>query len=291
MRESLRNLVTLAAVVLVASPLLAQPKAAAPSPSEAVSRACDAAGGMDAFNALGIVEAKINYEEVTQDGQTNTSSKGFFFLAPGPTPARTEDPQHKVVAGDDGNGGWAIVNERIDPRPSTAQMVKRLITADLFPLLLPFSMNWEGVTVTGVVPAEANGQPVWRLKLELARTFFFTPQISTSWTVDLDRRTYALVRAESPATDLGKGVTADGMRFVWADPVSVGKLSLHGLQRVIGLDEFGREKSHSRIDRITYKLLPPQAAQKLFANPVPPDQRPKPPGPRLPVQPQPTPGG
>ena len=274
MRESFRHLVTLAAAMVVAAPLLAQEAAVAPPPSEAVRRACDAAGGMAAFNALGVVEVKIKREEVTQEGQTTAQTKGIFFLAPGPTPGRTEDPQIKVIAGDDGSGGWAVVGGQVDSRPSTIYMVKRLLTAELFPLLLPFSLTWEGATVTAVVPAEVGGQPVWRLTVVLTRTFFFTPQISTSWTVDLHRRSFALVRAESPATDLGKGVKADGMRFLWSDPVRVGNISLPGVQRLIGLDEIGREKSHSRIDHVTYRLLPAQSVEKLFANPIPPEQRP-----------------
>lgn len=291
MRESFRNLVIVAAAVLVAAPLLAQDTPVAPTPSEAVSRACDAAGGMDAFSALGIVEAKIKREEVTQDGKTSSQEKAFFFLAPGPTPGRTEDPQHKVIAGDDGTGGWAVVDDKPDPRPTTGYMVKRLITADLFPLLLPFSLTWDGVTVTEVVSAEVNGLPVWRLKVALARTFFFTPQISTSWTVDLERRTFALVRAESPATDLGRGLLADGMRFSWGEPAKLKSVWLRGYQRIVGVDETGKEKAHSRIDHIAYKVLPPKAAEKLFSNPIPPDQRPKAPGFQPPGQPETKPGG
>jgi hypothetical protein len=291
MRENVKPLVALAAGCLAAATLLAQDAAVPPSPTDAVRRACDADGGIEAFAALGVVEVKISAEEVSQDGQTTTQTKALFFLAPGPTPGRTEDPQLKVIAGDDGTGGWAVVGGQPDARPSTLHMVKRLLTAELFPLLLPFSLTWEGATVTEVVPAEAGGRPVWRLRVVLTRTFFFTPQISTSWTVDLDRRSFALVRAESPATDLGKGVKADGMLFLWSDPVRVGSLSLPGVQRLIGLDEVGRQKSHSRIDRLSYRLLQVQAAEKLFGNPVPPERRPQLPVMQPPGQPQPKPGG
>jgi hypothetical protein len=291
MSESSRYLVALAATMVVVGPLPAQQTPATPTASEAVRRACDAAGGLEAFNALGVVEVKIRRQEVTQDGHTSATSKVVFFLAPGPTPGRTEDPEFKVIAGDDRNGGWAVVDGQPDARPSTSYMIKRLITADLFPLLLPFSLIWDGVTVTDAVPAEAGGKPVWRLKVALSRTFFHTPQISTAWTVDLDRRTFALLRAECPATDLGKGVKADGMRFLWSDPVKVGGITLPGVQRLIGLDEVGREKSHSRIDHLAYRLLPAQSVERLFANPIPPEQRPKAPALQPPVQPDPKPGG
>jgi hypothetical protein len=291
MRENVKPLVALAACVLAAAPLLAQDAVVPPTPTDAVRRACDAAGGMAAFNALGVVEVKIQSEEVSQEGQMTTQTKALFFLAPGPTPGRTENPQLRVIAGDDGTGGWALVGGQPDARPSTPHMVKRLLTAELFPLLLPFSLTWEGAMVTEVVPAEAGGRPVWRLKVVLTRTFFFTPQISTSWTVDLDRRSFALLRAETPATDLGKGVKADGMLFLWSDAVRVGGLSLPGVQRLIGLDEVGRQKSHSRIDRMTYRVLQAQASEKLFANPIPPERRPKVPAMQPPGQPQPNPGG
>jgi hypothetical protein len=284
MSKNLKPSLALAAGLLAAAPLLGQNAATPPAPAAAVKGACDAVGGLTAFNTLGVVQLHIRREEVTQDGQIAKTEKALFFLAPGPTPGRTEDPGLNVIAGDDGSGGWALVHGSPDPRPSTIYMVKRLITTDLFPLLLPFSLNWEGVTVTDVVPAEVAGEPVWQLKVQITRTFFHTPQISTAWTVDLDRRTYALVRAESPATDLGKGLTADGMRFSWGEPVAVGSVRLSGYQRIVGLDEIGQEKSHSRIDHITYQTLPLRDVHELFADPIPPQERPhlpimQPPGP------------
>ena len=176
MRENFRPLVALAAGVLGAGSLLAQSQVVVPTPAGAVKRACDAAGGQAAFTSVGLVELSIKREEVTQDGKTTTASKIMVFLAPGPTPGRTEDPQLKVIAADDGNGGWADVDGQPDARPSTSYMVKRLLTGELFPLLLPFSLNWEGVNVVDVTPAQVGGQPVWRLNVALSRTFFHTPQ-------------------------------------------------------------------------------------------------------------------
>jgi hypothetical protein len=281
------SLATLGAGLLAAVPVHAQEQAAPPEPTAAVKRACDAAGGLDAFKSLGIVELRIKREEVTQDGKVIDSAKKLFFLAPGPTPGRTEEPQFKVVAGDDGTGGWALMGDKPDSRPSTNYMVKRLLTTDLFPLMLPFSLTWEGVTVASVAPADLGGVPVWRLQVQLSPTFFHTPQISRAWTVDIARHTSALVRAVSPATDLGKGVTADGMQFTWGEVTRVRGVALPQYERVVGLDPYGREKSHSRIDRISYDLVPRADAAKLFANPIPPDQRPKMPG----LQPPPPPAG
>jgi hypothetical protein len=291
MSKDLKSSLALVTGLLVAAPLLGQSAAAPPSPAAAVKDACDVVGGLAAFNTLGIVQLHIRREEVTQDGKVARTEKALFFLAPGPTPGRTEDPGLNVIAGDDGNGGWAVVHGKPDPRPSTIYMVKRLLTTDLFPLLLPFSLTWPGVTVTEVVPADIAGEPVWQLKVQMSHTFFHTPQISTVWTVDFDRRTYALVRAESQATDLGKGLTADGMRFSWGESVAVGGLQLSGYQRIVGLDEIGQEKSHSRIDHITYQTLPLTEAQKLFANPIPPKERPHFPIMQPPAPPPNRPGG
>jgi hypothetical protein len=287
MRMSATALVTSGVALLTAVSVGAQEPGPPPNPTVAVKRACDAAGGLGAFEKLGVLQLQIRREEVTQDGKVTDTAKIVSFLAPGPTPGRTEDPNISVVAGDDGRGGWALVKGRPDARPTTTYMVKRLLTTELFPLLLPFSLTWEGVTVSEVEPAESGGRSVWRLKVHLAPSFFHTPQISTTWTVDLDRRSFALVGAESPATDLGKGMKADGMRFSWREPLTVRNVRLRGYQRVVGLDEVGREKSHSRIDQIAYKPLPPGDAEKLFANPIPPEKRPKAPMP----QPPPAPGG
>ena len=277
MRTTLTSFAVAGLGLLAARPLLALGEPTPPTPEVAVSRACAAAGGLEAFKGLGILGIGSKSEEVTQEGKTTTSLKNLYFLAPGPVPGRIELPESQVVAADDGSGGWALVAGRVDTRQATAYMVKRSLASSLFPLLLPFSLTWEGVAVTEVKAATVAGRPVWRLAVELPRTFFDSPQISPSWSVFLDRASFALVQAESPFTDLGKGVTADGMLFRWNDPVKVKGVTLHKEQRVTGLDEVGREKSHSRIDRFQFRLVPASEAERLFANPVPPEQRPKPP--------------
>ncbi|MDD5562080.1 MAG: hypothetical protein PHQ91_00050 [Thermoanaerobaculaceae bacterium] len=277
MRTALKTFVTAGLGLLAARPLLAQGGPTPPTPEVAVSRACAAAGGLAAFKNLGILGIGSKSEEVTQDGQVTKALKNFYFLAPGPVPGRLELPEHQVVAADDGSGGWAVVAGKADTRQATAYMVKRTLATSLFPLLLPFSLTWEGVAVTEVKAATVAGKPVWRLSVQVPRSFFDSPQIASSWSVFLDRGSFALVQAESPFTDLGKGVTADGMLFRWNEPTKVKGVTLHQEQRVTGLDEVGREKSHSRIDRFQFRSVPASEAEKLFANPIPPDQRPKPP--------------
>ena len=277
MRTALKTFVVAGLGLLAAQPLLAQGGPTPPTPEVAVSRACAAAGGLAAFKDLGILGIGSKSEEVTQDGHVTTTMKNFYFVAPGPVPGRMEIPQLKVVAADDGTGGWAVFAGKVDGRPATPQMVKRSLRSALFPLLLPFSLTWEGVSVSEVAAATVDNRPVWRLAVVLPRTFFDTPQISTSWAVFLDRASFKVVQAESPFTDLGKGVTADGMLFRWNNPLKTGGVTLYQEQRVTGLDDVGREKSHSRIDRFQFRSVPASEAEKLFANPVPPDQRPKPP--------------
>jgi hypothetical protein len=277
MRTTMTNLMAVSLALLAARPLLAQGEVKPPTPEVAVSRACAAAGGLEAFTNLGILGIGSKSEEVTQDGKVTTALKNFYFLAPGPVPGRLELPQRQVVAADDGSGGWALVAGKVDTRQATAYMVKRSLATSLFPLLLPFSLTWEGVAVTEVKAATVSGKPVWRLAVQVPRSFFDSPQIANSWSVFLDRASFALVQAESPFTDLGKGVTADGMLFRWNEPTRIKGVTLHQEQRVTGLDEVGREKSHSRIDRFQFRSVPTSEAAKLFANPVPPEQRPKPP--------------
>ena len=277
MRTALRNLAVIGVGLVAAVPASAQAEAKPPAADVAVRKACAAAGGLETFTKLGIVGVACKSEEVTQDGQVTTTLKSLYFTAPGPVPGRMELPQSRVIAADNGSGGWAVVAGKVDQRPGTVYMVKRSLRRELFPLLLPFSLAWEDVAVTGVTAATVGNRPVWKLAVELPHTFFDTPQVSDSWTVTLDRTTFAVVQAESPFTDLGKGVTADGMLFRWNDPVKIGGVTFYTEQRVTGLDEVGREKSHSRIDHCQYHLMPADDAAKMFGNPIPPDQRPKPP--------------
>lgn len=247
----------------------------APSPGEVVTRACEAVGGVSAFRALGFLRAEIASEEVTQDGQTSSTGKVLVFSTEAISPVRLELPYLGVVAGDDGSGGWAVVNGRPDSRPSTTVMVKRMVAADAFPLLLPCSLTWPGVAVTEVVPAQLGDRPTWRLTVSIARNFFHTPQIATVWTVDVDRQTYQVLRADSPYTDLGKGVVADGMRFSWGGYVTVGGLRVPSQQTVVGLDPLGNEKTHTRRDTVKWERVGQEKLAGLFENPIPPEQRPR----------------
>jgi hypothetical protein len=248
----------------------------APTPDQVIRRACDAAGGLEAYQRLGILHVNFSGQEIAQDGSPSSQLKDVYFLTPGPVPGRFELPTNGVVAGDDGTGGWAVVNRKLDERRATTHMVRRSLAKFLFSAMLPFSLTWEGVTITKVVPAEVKGVPVWRATIQVPRSFFDSPQVGTMWTVDFDRQSFALVRAESPFVDLGKGITADGMRFFWSQAVTVRGVRFFSEQRVIGLDEVGAEKSHTRTERISYQVLPESESAKLFANPVPPEQRPVP---------------
>ena len=272
-----RSSVILGLGLVVAAMAAAQESPSPPTPEEIVRRACDAAGGLQAFKNLGIVAIAIRSEEVSQEGTINTSMRNNYFLAPGPIPGRFEYPGSGVIGGDDGSGGWAIIKEKPDARLSTTHMVKRSLTTVLFPTLLPFSLTWEGVEVQEVKPVQWKGHPIWQLTVSVTRMFFDTPQIATTWTVLVDSTSFAVVRADSPFTDLGKGVTADGMRFTWREPVKIKDVTLYKEQRLTGLNEVGVEKTHSRVDRLQYHVIPPSEANKLFSNPVPPEMRPKPP--------------
>jgi len=262
-------------VLLLAVAFVPHGAAQTPTPQEIVARACQAAGGLKAFQDLGFLRLQLSSSEVTQDGKTNDTSKVLIFRPDAIVPVRLEIPTVGVVAGDDGSGGWAVIGGRPDPRPSTTVLVRRMITADAFPLTMPFSLTWQGVTVTGVSEATLGNRPTWRLTVSLARNFFHSPQIATQWTVDIDKETYRVLRADSPYTDLGKGVVADGMRFSWSAYTTIGGVRLPTEQLVVGLDPFGNEKAHTRRDKVSWQTLSPDKTAGLFENPVPPEQRPR----------------
>lgn len=275
-RETVTTTVLLLAATSLAFTASAQQPASPPPADEVIRRACEAAGGVDKFRALGIVQLTLNRHEVANDGTDTATESFFFFKAPGPIPARLENVAQGIVAGDDGTGGWAVTGGAVDTRAMTTYMIERVIRTDLFQLLMPFSLTWDGVTVRQVVADSVDGTPAWRLDLALPSSFFFTPQISGNWKVYIHRERFTMLRAESDPTDLGKGVTADGMLITWAKPVKLGEVWLHSEMVTLGRNWKGEIKPHSRRDTVSYKLLPPTEAPKLFPNPIPPDKRPKP---------------
>lgn len=257
---------------------------AAPTPVAALRRALQAAGGMEALRELAVVKLMVDREEVTNDGALHKRQITYYMRVPGPTPGRLEDAAAKLVAGDDGEKGWAHVDRQPDLRPSTQIMVKRILTTALFPVFLPFSLTWEGVAIEGVEARQLEGRPSWLLAVRVPRNFFHTPQIATQWQVYLDAATYEVVRAESPHVDLGHGLAADGMRFSWPKDTEFHGVRLPAMIRVVGLDEANQEKAHTRLDRISITRVPPQEAEKLFANPFP-QSKPNLPAPPPPARP------
>jgi|GEM_PF-823819 len=289
-RESALTTVLVVAAVTLAATAGAQQGGSPPPADEVIRRACEAAGGLDKFRALGIVQLTLNRHEVANDGTETNSEVFFYFKAPGPIPARLENVARQIVAGDDGTGGWAVTGGAADSRAMTVYMIERVVRTDLFQLLMPFSLTWDGVTVRQVVADSVDGTPAWRLDLALPSNFFFTPQISPNWRIYLHRERFTVLRAESDPTDLGKGVTADGMLITWAKPVKLGEVWLNSEMVTLGRDFKGQIKPHSRRDTMAYKLLPPTEAPKLFPNPIPPDKRPKPFKMEMPPQPPRQPG-
>lgn len=259
------------------STLMAQPSGSAPpDPRQIVRKACDALGGLEAFRKLGILGLTVEREEISQDGSLTSDSSQIIISTPGPIPGRLELPRAKTIAADDGTGGWALNNGRPDQRPSTVHMVKRTITTQTFSLLLPFSLTWEGVDIKAVEPGVIAGKPVWRIEIEVQRSFFASPQMSRTWFVDFDQETSSLIQATCPATDLGQNVRADGMLITVPQRVKVGGVSLPSVERVVGLDEGGNQKAHTRTKTLKYKLISNAEAGVLFPNPIPVDQRPQP---------------
>lgn len=242
-----------------------------PTPATVVARACQASGGVVAFQKMGALHLLVSQDEIATDGTPMKAQKSFLVTTPGPIPGRLEIPKSDVVAGDDGSGGWAVQAGKADPRPMTKIQVKRMLATSLFPVLLPFSLQWAEVHITGVAADRFKGRATWKLTIEFPATFFVSPQIATTWTIHVDQQNWGIVAASAPATDLGKGIQADGMLFTWSNPVTVDGIRFFGEQRVTGIDDIGREKPHSRIDRIKYQAVPAAQAAKRYISPVPLD--------------------
>jgi len=242
-----------------------------PTPVTVIARACQASGGVTAFQKMGALRLLVSQDEIATDGTPMKAQKSFLVTTPGPVPGWLEIPKSDVVAGDDGSGGWAVQAGRADPRPMTKIQVKRMLATSLFPVLLPFSLQWAEVHIAGVAPDHYKGRASWKLTIEFPATFFVSPQIATTWTIQVDQQTWGILAASAPATDLGKGIQADGMLFTWSNPVTVNGIRFFGEQRVTGIDDVGREKPHSRIDRIQYQAVPAAEAAKRYISPVPLD--------------------
>ncbi len=222
--------------------------------TDAVHRAVRAAGGSKALAGLGILKAEIHNEEITAKGERHVEKMTAWINGADLEQLRLlYTPQVLLV--DNGRRAWAVVQGKLDTRRQTPLRARTTLHDRLFPLLLPFSLENEGIRVTSVTGATWEGDSCWKLTVEFPPGYFTTPILNTPWEILVRKSDGRIVMAQLFAPEEYVKVGAEGMRYRFLGWKKVGGVLLPSDLLIVGIDGNGAESGHVRTVKIRWESL------------------------------------
>jgi hypothetical protein len=241
-----RHLLKVLLPVLLAAPVFAV--AETPEPGEIVDRMIAAAGG-EAFPKLGVVKLEVNQEETRNDGTSSKSSYTVYVDAENLNNLRIEYPGD-IVIGRAGAVGWSTDKGVPDDRPQTPAMARKTLNQTVFPLLMPYSLNMEGVWVKEIRENTIDGREVWVLAIPFAKGFFTSPLMTTTWFVVVDASDYSILWYEfMPPVEYRK-VSPVGIRYRILKTTELDSAKVAAQLLLIGINSSGMESGANRVTKI-----------------------------------------
>lgn len=264
-----REIYMIVRAILIAAVLTVpiQAHAAPPNADELLESMLEAAGGMEAFRELGVLEIALNEEETAADGTQRNRMSTAYLDAKTLADLRLDLPGEIVVARN-GSTAWATRSGAIDDRPQTAKMAIATLNQRLFPLLLPFSLAMEGVQLGKVRETTFEGEPAWVMAVTFSDDFFVTPSMATTWYVHISKEDGSLLTAEFFPPPGVREVSAEGIRYRVLKRTTIGAGSQLPVQVLLdGIDVNGAPTGHVRVTRMQIRVRGP-FDPTLFLHPI-----------------------
>jgi hypothetical protein len=252
---------------LLLSAVVALPAVAAdeiPTPQEIVDRMIAAAGG-SAFSELGVLKLEVESEETRNDGTSGKMAYTVYVDTAHLGNQRMELPGN-VVVGHHGGGGWSTTNGVMDDRPQTSSMAAKTLNQTLFPLLLPYSLEMEGVWVREVRETTLDGRKVWVLALPFVKGFFHSPLLTTTWIMVVAQDDYSIISYEFIPPARHRDVSPTGIRYRILKHQEIDGVELASQLLLIGINSVGMESGANRVTKIESSVIPWDTA--LFLSPA-----------------------
>lgn len=247
-----RTIVLAAAVAL---PVAAW--AAPPDGDQLLANMLDAAGGLDAFRELGVLEITIDGEETAADG-TQRNRRTTAYIDTGTLSNMRIELANDVVVARNGRNGWATLAGSLDDRPQASRMAIATINKRLFPLLLPFTLEMEGIQLSEVHETSFEGEPAWRAALTFPMHFFVSPSMETTWHVYVRKSDNVLLAAEFFPPDSVRQIRPEGIRYRVIKRTTIGSgVRLPAQVLLDGIDENGAPTGHVRVTKLQIKVRGP----------------------------------
>jgi hypothetical protein len=259
------------AVAVAAALLMAPAAGAQPTAADLVDRMVQAAGGIEGFEGLGVLQLHTAEEETRTDGTASASTFTAFVDATNLYNLRMEFGKN-VVLGCHSGTGWATIGGEIDDRPQVSRMAAGTLRQRIFPLLLPFSLTMDGVVLGEVSEDEYDDEAVWKLQVSYHEFFFASPVMNATWDILVRKSDHAFLAAQFQPAPKFRQVQEEGVRYRPLTRTDLQGVTLSKQLLVSGLDPNGFENAHVRIVEVDSEsrgpyeptlFLSPQALEKL----------------------------
>jgi hypothetical protein len=255
------------ALLLIAGLAVAAGTASAKTPTAeaVVQKAVATADSGSALADQDMIRMSIRQEETTSDGSTESSQLTALIHGGALENTRVELSQGVSLVLNN-KTGWALIRGQLDARPQTPRMAAGTVRQTLFPLLLPFSLQMQGVNLGVVTEGNFDSTPVWVVEATFELEFFAAPSMVTTWFVFIDRETNLVVGAEYLPTDEFRAIRAEGIRYRYLKRQTVGGINFAAQVLLDGIDFNGAENGHVRVTKVSSTTSGPLDLS-LFINP------------------------
>jgi hypothetical protein len=212
--------------------------------------AIKAAGGFDAFKELGILHIVISDQETTIEGRQRNNQSTAYVDAHALTNLRLE-MSGNVVLVRTGGDYWATREGQLEDRPQTSRMVRGTLNQRLFPLLLPFTLAMDEVTLSNPQQSNFEGEPAWRVAVDFPKNFFIAPSMNTTWYLYVRKADFTMLGVEFIPPPEVRAVRSEGIRYRPLKWVSLGSGAQLPAQVLLdGIDIHGAPTGHVRVTNL-----------------------------------------
>ena len=225
-----------------------------PDPQEILEKMIAAAGG-EAFAGLGILELEVTVEEIRNDGTQSGRSFTLIVDTSNLDNLRMELPGEVVVAASKG-GGWSTTANVLDDRPQVPKMARLTINQSVFPLLLPYSLQMEGVWLKEVRETTLNGREVWVITLPFSKGFFVNPVMETTWILVVAKDDYSIHSLEFAPAPAFADVSPVGVRYRILKQKEIDGATIAEQMLATGINSQYQESGANRVTKIASKVRP-----------------------------------
>jgi hypothetical protein len=225
-----------------------------PDPKEIIEKMIAAAGG-EAFSKLGILELEVSEAEIHNDGTQSANSYTLMVDTSNLDNMRMELPREVVVASNKG-GGWSTTANVLDDRPQVPKMARLTINQSVFPLLLPYSLQMEGVWAKDVRETALNGRDVWVISIPFSKGFFVNPVMETTWILVVAKDDYSLQSLEFAPAPAFADVSPVGVKYKILKLNEIDGAKVVEQLLAIGINSQYQEYGANRVTKIASKVRP-----------------------------------